>query len=175
MNLPASTAQPAASSGRWYQGVTRSQWLVLSIACAVWICDAYDSQIFNVTRSYILADVMHLAEGDPSIRLWGDIFLGVSLIGGAIGGTLFGSLSDRIGRRPAMIGTILMFTIFSGLTAFAQSGWQVATLRFFLAMAQREPGSSGPRIYRMYSRLRPGRRPAPSFTRPAISGPAWPR
>lgn len=134
MNLPASPAQPAVSSGRWYQGVTRAQWLVLSIACAVWICDAYDSQIFNVTRSYILADVMHLAEGDPTIRLWGDIFLGISLIGGAIGGTLFGSLSDRIGRRPAMIGTILMFTIFSGLTAFAQSGWQVATLRFFLAM-----------------------------------------
>jgi MFS family permease len=47
---------------------------------------------------------------------------------------LFGSLADRIGRRPTMILTILTYSLFSGLTYFAQSAWQVGVLRFIVAL-----------------------------------------
>ena len=119
---------------RWYHGVSHAQWLVLVIACATWIFDSYDAQIFNVTRTDILADVLHLRAGDAAIKFWGEMFLGIYLIGGAIGGSYFGSLADRIGRRPTMIITILIYTTFSGLTCLAQTGWQVAALRFVVAM-----------------------------------------
>mgnify|MGYP001305424601 CR=1 FL=1 len=130
---PEAETSPAAPRMRWYHGVSHLQWLVLMTACATWIFDAYDAQIFNVTRSDILAEILRLKEGDPAIKLWGDVFLGIYLVGGAIGGTFFGSLADRIGRRPALIITILIYTTFSGLTCFAQAGWQVAVLRFIVA------------------------------------------
>jgi MFS family permease len=119
---------------RWYSGVTRAQWLVLIIASAGWIFDSYASQIFNVTRGDLLTELLHKPVGDPSVKFWGEVFLGIYLVGGAIGGTYFGSLSDRIGRQPAMIITILTYTIFCGLTGIAQTAWQVAVFRFIVAL-----------------------------------------
>ncbi len=129
-----SSPQEAGVNGAWYQGVTRYQWLILMIASAGWIFDTYEGQIFNITRNQLLADILKIPPGDPLIRKFGDIFLGVFLIGGTVGGILFGSLADRWGRRLTMIITILFYSIFSGLTSFAQTTEQVATLRFFVAI-----------------------------------------
>ena len=69
-----------------------------------------------------------------AVKKWGDWFLAAFLLGGTAGGLLFGSLADRYGRRPVMIATILTYSIFAGLTYFVTELWQVATLRFFVAM-----------------------------------------
>ena len=127
-------AAPARPPQRWYQGIAPSQWLVLAIVSAGWIFDVYEAQIFNITRESLLSEILRLPPDAPAIKFWGDVFLGVFLAGGALGGTLFGSLADRIGRRPTMIITILVYSVFSGLTFFAQSAWQVAALRFIVAL-----------------------------------------
>jgi MFS family permease len=118
----------------WYRGITRQQWLVLAVASAGWVFDVYEGQIFNITGNQLLADVLHVKSSDPDIKVNLDRILGVFLVGGTAGGLLFGSLADRWGRRPTMVVTILMYSVFSGLTYFAQSLWQVATLRFLVAM-----------------------------------------
>jgi MFS family permease len=51
-----------------------------------------------------------------------------------VGGIYFGWLGDRFGRRPAMVLTILMYSVFSGLTYFADTLWEVGVLRFLVAM-----------------------------------------
>ena len=61
-------------------------------------------------------------------------FWGFFLLGGTIGGLGFASLADKYGRRPIMIITILMYSIFSGMTYFADTLWHVAALRFLVAM-----------------------------------------
>lgn len=119
---------------RWYHGVTRYQWLVLVIASAGWVFDVFEGQLFNITRNQLLTDVIGVAGDAPEVRHYGDLFLGVFLLGGTLGGLLFGSLADRWGRRPTMVVTILMYSVFSGLTFFAQTLWQVAALRFLVAM-----------------------------------------
>jgi MFS family permease len=116
----------------WYTGIRRYQWLVLIIASAGWAFDAYEGQIFNVTRNDMLTEM--LGSDQEAIRRYGDLFLGVFLLGGTVGGLWFGSLADRYGRSPIMIATILMYSIFSGLTYFADNLWQVAVLRFLVAM-----------------------------------------
>jgi MFS family permease len=135
---PEKTSAPAESTSSpgqpWYHGVTRYQWLILAIASAGWVFDVYEGQIFNITRNQLLADILKVGTGDPSIRKYGDMFLGIFLLGGTAGGLLFGSLADKWGRRPTMIVTILMYSIFSGLTYFAQTLEQVAVLRFLVAM-----------------------------------------
>ncbi len=130
MTAPSEPAQHRA----WYDGVTRYQWLVVTIASAGWIFDAFEGQLFNITRNQMLADILHTVPSDPAIRGWGDIFLAVFLVGGTLGGVLFGWLGDRWGRKPAMVLTILFYSIFSGLTFFADALWQVGALRFFVAM-----------------------------------------
>lgn len=131
-------SDPAPDSRRWYEGITRYQWIVLLIASAGWVFDVYEGQIFNITRAEMLADLIDpdlSADDRAALVAWyGDAFLGVFLVGGTIGGLLFGSLADRYGRRPIMIATILMYSVFSGLTYFATELWQVAALRLLVAV-----------------------------------------
>jgi MFS family permease len=129
-----STQDEAATPARWYHGVTRYQWLVLVIASAGWVFDAFEGQVFNITRNDLLTETLRAAHNAPEVRQWGDVFLGVFLAGGAFGGILFGSLADRWGRKPVMLTTILFYSVFAGLTYFATELWQVGTLRFLVAM-----------------------------------------
>ena len=119
---------------KWYSSVTRYQWLVLIIASLGWVFDTFEGQLFNLTRGAMLADILGVQPGDPEAKRWGDIFLGIFLAGGTLGGLLFGSLGDKIGRKPVMVLTILFYSIFSGLTYFATELWHVGVLRFLVAM-----------------------------------------
>jgi MFS family permease len=118
----------------WYSGVTRYQWLVLIIASAGWMFDAFEGQLFNITRGQMLADLMGSERSTERVRMWGDTFLAIFLLGGTLGGVAFGSLADRYGRKPTMALTILFYSIFSGLTYFATELWHVAVLRFLVAL-----------------------------------------
>src|SRR5437773_137784 len=97
----------SSASDAWYRGVAGYQWLVLAVASAGWVFDIYEGQIFNLTRDQLLSEVLRASPTDPSIRYYGDVFLGIFLVGGALGGVLFGSLADRWGRQPVLALTIL--------------------------------------------------------------------
>src|ERR1700752_3532443 len=101
---------------RWYQGITAYQVLVLALASAGWVFDVYEGQIFNLTRKHLFDDIPPTGEG--GVKFYGDVFLGVFLLGGPLGGIVFGSLADRWGRRPTLAATILIYSVFSGLTYF---------------------------------------------------------
>jgi MFS family permease len=124
----------AATDQRWYADVTRYQWLVLIIASAGWMFDAFEGQVFNITRGQMLADLMGSEASTERVRMWGDTFLAIFLLGGTLGGVAFGSLADRYGRKPTMALTILFYSMFSGLTYFATELWHVAVLRFLVAL-----------------------------------------
>ncbi len=119
----------AVAARPWYAEVSRYQWLVLAIASAGWMFDAFEGQLFNLNRSDLITEL--LGRDD---KRWGDICLAVFLVGGALGGIGFGSLADRFGRKPIMAATILFYSIFSGLTYFTSELWQVAALRFLIAL-----------------------------------------
>jgi MFS family permease len=129
---PALDESVRAAAQPWYAQVTRYQWLVLAIASAGWVFDAFEGQLFNITRQDMLRDLLG---GDrASQKFWGDLFLAVFLLGGTLGGVVFGTLADRLGRKPVMAVTILFYSIFSGLTFFATALWQIAALRFLVAL-----------------------------------------
>lgn len=134
---PRNTSPPSSgppSSSKWYAEVTRYQWLVLLVASLGWIFDAFEGQLYNITRADMLPDLLKVAADDPAVRDWGEKFLGIFLIGGTLGGWIFSSLADRWGRKPVMALTILFYSLFSGLTFFATEIWQVGVLRFLVAM-----------------------------------------
>ena len=133
---PAPPAEQLSPGGAapWYSTVTRAQLLILAVASAGWAFDAFEGQVFNITRNQLLADLLQTAGTGPAVKSWGDIFLAIFLAGGMVGGLLFGSLADKWGRKPMMAVTILMYSVFSGATFFAHSLWQVGAARFLVAM-----------------------------------------
>ena len=126
--------QSQSGPAKWYSGVTGYQWLILAVASAGWIFDAFEGQIYVVTHNSLLADILHVGTRDALIKKYTDVLLAPFLIGGAFGGIVFGSLADKWGRRPTMVVTILLYSIFSGLTYFATTLWHVAVLRFLVAL-----------------------------------------
>jgi MFS family permease len=125
---------PLEENRPWYRGISGYQWLVLIVASAGWIFDIYENQIYNITRTQMLASLLHTTTIAPEVKKTGESLLSVLLLGGAVGGVMFGMIADRFGRSRAMILSILMYAIFSAMTAAAQSVWQVGVLRFLVSM-----------------------------------------
>jgi len=123
-----------SASQRWYHGVTRYQWLVLLIACLGWIFDVFEGQIFVASMREAMPSLLPEGTSLAKEEFYNKIALGAFLLGGAVGGVAFGVISDRIGRTKTMIITILMYSAFTCVTAFAQTWWQMAGLRFLVAM-----------------------------------------
>ena len=121
-------------SGRWYDGVTRYQWLVLIIASLGWIFDVFEGQIFVASMKEAMPSLVAEGTSPGQIALYNNIAFGSFLLGGALGGILFGVLSDRIGRTKTMSLTILFYSLFTCVSSFSQQWWQLAGLRFLVAM-----------------------------------------
>ena len=128
-----SEAAALSEVGPWYRQVTGYQWLVLTIASAGWVFDAFEGQVFNITRDDMLRQLLGVGHASEQ-KFWGDVFLAIFLLGGTVGGIGFGNLADKVGRKPIMALTILFYSVFSGLTYFATSLWHVAILRFLVAL-----------------------------------------
>lgn len=106
--------------------------VVLAVASAGWVFDVYEGQLFTIFKSAMFTE---LAGGDRSAVEWqGNLGFAVFLLGGAVGGLFFAMLSDRFGRVRMMAVTILIYSVFSSATAFAQSAVQVHVLRFLVAL-----------------------------------------
>lgn len=134
MSQPAVEATELEGRQRpWWREVSGYQWVVLLVACAGWIFDIYENQIFAVMRGSMLGQLLHAAPSSPEVKQAGDMINSLFLVGGAIGGVAFGMIADRFGRGRAMVLSILVYASFSALTAAAQSVWQVAVLRFLVA------------------------------------------
>jgi MFS family permease len=122
----------AEQATRWYQGLGVGPWMVLAVASAGWVFDVYEGQLFTIFKTPMLRE---LVGGSPTAIEWqGNVGLAAFLLGGAAGGLGFGVLGDRFGRVRILSVTILVYSVFSALTAFAQTAWQVHTLRFLVAL-----------------------------------------
>lgn len=66
---------------------------------------------------------------------WVIFLFGLYSLGQLIGAPLWGTLSDRIGRRPVLIGTLVANTAANMVLAVAHTGWQLGLSRFAAGLA----------------------------------------
>ncbi len=122
----------------WRAGVTHYQWLVLFVAWLGWVFDAMDATIYAIVLHPALHDLLQLSPAAPvsteQIGWYGGIIFSIFLIGWAIGGITFGILADRFGRTRVLIATIIIYAVFTGAAAFAQTWWHLALSRFLTAL-----------------------------------------
>lgn len=84
---------------------------------------------------------------------FGPVF-SAGLIGMMLGALLGGSLADRLGRRPLLIGAVLLFGVFSLLTPLASSATGLGVLRFATGIGL---GASIPNLVALTSEYSPRR------------------
>lgn len=118
----------------WYKEVTGYQWLVVLIASLGWVFDVFEGQIFVASMNEAMPDLLPQSASAGYIGFANNVTLGAFLLGGALGGVAFGVLSDRIGRKKVMTYTILMYSLFTCVTAFSTQWWHMAGFRFLVAM-----------------------------------------
>ncbi len=114
----------------WVREVTRYQWLVLLVAYLGWVFDAMDGTIYAMVQKPVITELLGPGASVADIGFYSSAVFSVMLIGWALGGICFGILADYIGRTKALTLTILIYSLFTGLSALAENWWQLAIFRF---------------------------------------------
>ena len=123
----------------WYKLLTRYHWFVLIVAALGWLFDCLDQQLFILARPQAMGELLKHLKSDPvAFKLWtqnaGDMATSVFIAGWATGGLIFGMLGDRIGRAKTMVITILLYSLFTGLSSLSQSVYDFAFYRFLTGL-----------------------------------------
>lgn len=109
----------------------RGKWMALLAAFLGWMFDGLEIGLFPLVARPAMVEFLG---PQGNILPW---IVGITasfLVGAACGGILFGWLGDRIGRVKAMVWSVLTYSVFSGLSAFAGAPWQIGVLRFLSAL-----------------------------------------
>jgi len=118
--MSAVDVKPLLDEGRWggYQ-----KFVVFLIALTI-IFDGADIQLLSLAIPTLMAEWSVARSAFAPI-------LAMSLAGMALGGTLAGMVGDRIGRRKALIGCVLIFAVLTAAMSLVNGMTSLAILRFF--------------------------------------------
>lgn len=102
----------------WYRGLSSYQWAVLVVAGLGWMFDTFDQRIFILARGPALSALMPGAT-PAAIAAASAYVTSLFIAGWATGGIIFGVCGDRLGRVRTMAITILIYSLFTGLSSLA--------------------------------------------------------
>jgi MFS family permease len=118
----------------WWREMTRYHWFVFLVAAVGWLADCMDQQLFVLTRNDALGELMGLPPSDPQVSKAGGTATAIFLMGWACGGLIFGVMGDRIGRVRTMLLTIILYSLFTGISIFATGFWDYSLYRFLTGL-----------------------------------------
>lgn len=111
------------------------QWKSGIAAWLGWLFDGLDMHLYTLVATPFVAELLGgLDQRDAAVGRTGSIIQAGFLVGWALGGGFFGRVGDRIGRTRALNLTILTYALFTGLSFFAQTWWQLLVCRFLAAL-----------------------------------------
>src|ERR1035437_3645020 len=82
----------------WWRELTGYHWFVLSVGSMGWMFDTMAEQLFNLGRKRAIRELVGPGASNATIDQRAGGATSFFMIGGAIGGFIFGILGDRIGR-----------------------------------------------------------------------------
>jgi MFS family permease len=101
-----------------------------------WMLDAFDVTLFAMALPAIRHDL-------GLTQSAGGVLGSVTLIAAAAGGLVFGWVADRYGRTRALMGSILVYSVFTGACGLAQNFWQFVLFRVLLGFGMGGEWASG--------------------------------
>jgi MFS family permease len=130
---PANAMGTAAGTGPWWREMTGYHWWVLLVATLGWLFDSMDQRLFVLARTPALGELLAEAS-EAQVADSAAYATAIFILGWATGGLVFGLFGDRWGRTRTMTLTILLYSLFSGLSALAMGWWDFALYRFLCGM-----------------------------------------
>jgi|WetSurMetagenome_2_1015567.scaffolds.fasta_scaffold00017_5 MFS transporter, SHS family, sialic acid transporter len=108
-------------------------WVNLTVAWLGWLFDGMEMGIYSLIAVPALKMLMHTQDMGLVLPKVGLLFA-LFLLGAALGGYVFGSLGDKIGRVKSLAATVIVYSLFTGLSAACTDVWQFGACRFLGAL-----------------------------------------
>src|SRR6188768_3159811 len=118
----------------WTADLTSYHWFVFLVASAAWFFDCLDQRLFSLARIPALRSLMPPDTAPGVIQATGKDVTAMFLVGWGVGGLIFGALGDRYGRARMLTVTVLIYSIFTGLTFFSHTYLDFAACRFLTGL-----------------------------------------
>ena len=131
--MASTDASLPSSGGPWWHELKAYHWFVFLLAAFGWMFDCFDQQIFTLSRSITMRELLPQEPVITQIKYctWAT---SIFSLGRATGGLIFGKMGDQWGRAKTMALTILVYAVCTGLSALAKS-WEFFALFRFLTGA----------------------------------------
>ncbi len=137
MTTPTASA-PSSSTGLlgWWQEGSPAARRALVAAALGWALDAFDVMLFSLTLAAVIKEL-------GLTKVQAGLLGSITLLGGAVGGLFFGWVADRYGRTRALMGSVLLYSLFTALCGLSQTFWQFAAFRALLGLGMGGEWASG--------------------------------
>lgn len=112
----------------------RGRWIVLFAAVGGLVFDGLELGMMPVASLSITQDLLGKGYTKSLGGEWFARFTAALMLGAALGGIFLGGLGDRIGRTRALGISVLFYSVFAGMGAWAQSLPAMLVLRFLVGL-----------------------------------------
>jgi MFS family permease len=113
--------------------VGQTKWYLFWVFLGCWlggIFDGMDSSLMHIVLPDAVGELLGQSVGTAITGQVASWVSTVFLLGWMMGGIIFGRLGDTLGRVKAMVFSILLYSLFTGLCGFAHSWQELAVYRF---------------------------------------------
>ena len=106
---------------------TSAQRRTLVAAALGWMLDAFDAMLYALVLAHVMRD-LGMTKGTAGL------LNSLTLLASGIGGVAFGFIADRMGRKRALMLSILTYSVCSFASGLATSVLMLAVFRFILGL-----------------------------------------
>jgi MFS family permease len=115
------------SFGFPFAQATSAQRRTLLAAALGWMLDAFDAMLYALVLAHVMRD-LGMTKGTAGL------LNSLTLLASGIGGVAFGFIADRLGRKRALMLSILTYSVCSFASGLATSVLMLAVFRFVLGL-----------------------------------------
>ncbi len=116
------------------KGLDRYQWRVFIAATVAWLFSTMVQRLFVLARGPALRALLPPEATAADVTWYSGVATGIFMVGWAAGGLFFGVLADRWGRARTMLLTVVLYSVFTGLSALAVGWWDFAFYRLLAGL-----------------------------------------
>src|ERR1700712_2707772 len=120
----------------WWRQATPEARRALAAASFGWMLDSFDVMLYSLVLASLILD---LGISKQTAGILGSM----TLLAAAVGGLIFGVIADRYGRVRALIGSVLIYAVFTAACGFAQNIVQLGLFRILLGLGMGGEWASG--------------------------------
>ncbi len=108
-------------------GASRKERRALLASTLGWMLDGMDVTLYAMVIAQLMRS-LNLSASQAGL------LASVTLVASALGGVLFGILADRIGRRTALMTSIVVYSVFTAACGLSRGVMDLAVFRFLLGL-----------------------------------------